>query len=104
MTAETEVRPAIGHEVDGPGRAYFDTILFDNILDALTELSAQMWTIQDRQYVLERVLEANGIDAGRAIEAWSPTPEDLAARRALREQVVARVFAGFLRRPDQTRP
>jgi hypothetical protein len=91
---------SIGTEIDGPGRAYFDTIVTDNIIDAFMELAAEVWTIRDRQHVLETVLAGQGIDAATLIEAHSPTVDELAARKALREAFVARLLAGFLRRTD----
>jgi hypothetical protein len=93
---------AIGTEIDGPGRAYFDTVVTDNIIDALMELAAEVWTIRDRQFVLETVLAGQGIDAAALIEAHSPDADELAARKALREAFVARLLAGFLRRSDAT--
>lgn len=91
---------AIGLEIDGPGPAYFDTIVIDNLLEAFMELAAEVWTIRDRQAVLEAVLAAKGIDAAALIEAHRPPLAEIAARKALREAFVARLLAGFLRRPD----
>ncbi len=90
----------IGQEIDGPGRAYFDTVVTDNIIDAFMELAAEVWTIRDRQHVLETVLSGQGIDAAALIEAHCPGADELAARKALREAFVARLLAGFLRRSD----
>jgi hypothetical protein len=91
---------AIGIEIDGPGPAYFDSVVTDNLLEAFMELAAEVWTIRDRQAVLETVLAAKGIDAAALIEAHRPAPAEIAARKALREAFVARLLAGFLRRPD----
>ena len=91
---------AIGTEISGPGRAYFDTVVTDNMIDALMELAAEVWTIRDRQVVLESVLAAQGIDAATLIEAHRPTADEMAARKQLREAFVARLLAGFLRRAD----
>lgn len=100
MNDQSKVQHDFGIEIGGPGRAYFDNVMTDNILDALVELSAVMWTIQDRQIILERVLEEKGIDAAALIEAYKPTDQDLAMRRAERDQIVERVFRSFLRRPN----
>ena len=91
---------AIGIEIDGPGRAYFQDVVTDNIIDAFMELAAEVWTIRDRQHVLETVLARQGIDAAALIEAHCPGADELAARKALREAFVARLLAGFLRRSD----
>ncbi len=67
---------AIGTEIDGPGRAYFDSVVTDNIIDAFMELAAEVWTIRDRQQVLETVLTQQGIDAATLIEAHRPGADE----------------------------
>ena len=89
----------LGEEIGGAGRSYFDQVVIDNILDALLELSAELWTQKDRTYVLERVLESRGIDVTAAIEAHRPDDEEIAERKELRRRFVDRIFAGFARRP-----
>ncbi len=90
----------LGIEIGGPGRAYFDDIVIDNLFDTVVELSAAMWTIRDRQIILERVLEQKDISVSDAIESYLPTPEDLEARTAERDEMVQRIFKSFLRRPN----
>lgn len=97
---DAEVRPPIGEEIDGPGRAYFDAVVTDNIVDALIELSAELWTVRDRLHILEQVLGRQGIDAAALVEAHVPDAAANAARKALREAFIARVFASFIRRPS----
>jgi hypothetical protein len=94
----------IGIEIDGPGTRYFDNVVTDNLIEAFMELAAEVWTIRDRQAVLETVLAEKGIDAAALIEAHRPPPAEIAARKALREAFVARLLAGFLRRPDSQEP
>jgi hypothetical protein len=91
--------PAIGAEINGPGKAYFDSVVTDNMMDALIELSAELWTMKDRIMVLESVLATQGIDATRLVEAHVPTDDERAARKAAREAFIAQVFASFQRRP-----
>jgi hypothetical protein len=98
--ATSPVPPAIGIEIDGPGPVYFDSVVTDNLLEAFMELAAEVWTIRDRQAVLETVLAERGIDAAALIESHRPAPAEIAARKAMREAFVARLLAGFLRRPD----
>ncbi len=99
-TPPAAIGTEIGQEIDGPGRAYFDNVVTDNIIDAFMELAAEVWTIRDRQHVLETVLAGQGVDAATLIEAHCPEADELAARKALREAFVARLLAGFLRRGD----
>jgi hypothetical protein len=92
---------AIGEEIDGPGRAYFDQVVTDNIMDALIEMAAEMWTIRDRMHILESVLATKGIDAATLIEAHVPSSEINIERKALRDAFIARVFNSFVRRTGQ---
>ena len=96
--ATTTERPPIGREIDGPGRAYFDEVVTDNMLDALVELAAEVWTVKDRMQVLEVVLASKGIDAAALIEAHVPDHELKAARKAARDAFIAQIFASFMRR------
>jgi len=97
MATSTD-RPAIGAEIDGPGKAYFDHVVTDNIIDALVELSAEVWTVKDRMFVLEAVLAEQGIAADALVEAWVPDDAARAARKAAREAFITQVFASFSRR------
>ena len=93
------VPPILGEEIYGPGRTYFDNVVIDNLLDALLELSAAVWTYHDRVNVLEKVLEKTGIAVSEAIEAHLPDAAELQARAAERAALVERVFGSFVRRP-----
>lgn len=92
--------PAIGEEISGRGPTYFDNLVLENLLESFMELAAEVWTIRDRQAVLETVLKSQGIDAATLIEQHRPDDAELATRKALREEFVARLLAGFLRRSD----
>jgi hypothetical protein len=95
----------IGLEVEGPGRRYFDDVVLDNVLEAMLELTAAVWTYRDRAIVLERVLDkllADSHGAGtleRLIEEHRPTRQEREARRAEREALATQVFRSFARRP-----
>ena len=56
MNKETPT-PAIGQEITGRGPTYFDNLVLENLLESFMELSAEVWTIRDRQAVLETVLK-----------------------------------------------
>lgn len=100
MADTSQIDPDLGFEINGSGRQYFDNVITDNLMDALMELSATVWTIRDRQIVLEKVLSDKGIDADSLIEAHTPSETELAERAAERDEMVKRVFGAFLRRPD----
>ncbi|MEO0463861.1 MAG: hypothetical protein AAF127_12070 [Pseudomonadota bacterium] len=94
-----DVPAQLGEEIGGAGKAYFDDVVIDNILDALLELSAAVWTYHDRINVLETVLAEQGIEVTKAIEAHLPDPAEIARREAERAALVQRVFGSFVRRP-----
>jgi hypothetical protein len=89
----------IGFELNGPGRAYFDNVVTDNMLDALLELSAALWSVRDRQIVLEKVLEEQGIQVSELIEQHMPDAAELEMRRAERDALAQSLLRSFLRRP-----
>ncbi|MEM1020880.1 MAG: hypothetical protein ACFBZ9_15200 [Sphingomonadales bacterium] len=94
-----------GDEIDGVGKQYFDNVVIDNLMDAFLELSAEVWTIKDRNIVLETVLsdllKAQGKDSdiNALIEAYEPSDEIKALRKGERSKFIASVFASFSRRP-----
>ena len=98
---EVGIPSEFGEEINGPGRSYFDDVMFDNILDAMLELSAMVWTYHDRVNVLEKVLAEKGIDVTEQIEAHRPDDAEIAARAEERAQFVQRVFGTFVRRPGK---
>ncbi len=98
-----QVPPILGKEIYGPGRTYFDNVVIDNLLDAVLELSAAVWTYHDRVNVLEKVLEKKGIAVSDEIEAHLPDAAELEARAAERAALVERVFGSFVRRPASRR-
>ncbi|MEM7688778.1 MAG: hypothetical protein AAF291_07125 [Pseudomonadota bacterium] len=98
-TTTPEVPATLGEEIGGAGKAYFDDVVTDNILDALLELSAAVWTYHDRVIVLEKVLANKGIEVSEAIEAHLPDEAEIAEREADRAALVQRVFGSFVRRP-----
>ena len=98
---QTDVPEDLGIEIGGPGRVYFDDVVIDNLFDAMLELSATLWTVRDRQIILEKVLAQKGMSVSEAIEAYVPTAEDLAERIAERDEIAVSIFGSFLRRPDR---
>jgi len=99
-TVKDEAIPQeLGEEITGRGRIYFDNVVTDNILDALLELSASVWTYHDRVLVLEKILEQKGISVSHEIEAHMPDQAEIDRRAAERDAFVDRVFGAFLRRP-----
>ena len=100
MSNEQAIDPKLGIEINGPGRQYFDSVVIDNLMDAVVELSASIWTIRNRQIILEKILKDKGIDAEALIADYIPDEHEMAAKSAERDEMVGRIFRSFLRRPD----
>jgi len=66
-----EIPTVLGNEINGPGKSYFENVVIDNMLDALLELSAAVWTYHDRVNVLEKVLEKKGVEVGDEIGVYN---------------------------------
>ena len=97
---------ALGDEINGSGKQFFDNVVLDNILETMVELTAQVWTYRDRSIILERVLQdivGDRKDIAALIEAYRPTEADNAARAAERAELVSNVFRSFSRRPVSTK-
>lgn len=90
----------LGFEIGGPGRVYYDDVVTDNVVEALMEMSALLWTVRDRQIVLEKVLAERGIEVASLIESHVPDEAEKIERRQEREAMVAQIFRSFLRRPS----
>jgi hypothetical protein len=92
----------IGAELEGSGKQFFDNVVLDNILEALLELTAAVWTYRDRAIILEAVLSnvvGKDKDIGALIEAYVTSSEEDKARAAERAELVTNVFRSFSRRP-----
>lgn len=99
QVTEEAIPTDLGEEIGGRGRVYFDNVVTDNILDALLELSAAVWTNHDRVLVLEKILADKGVSVSEEIEAHMPDAAEIASRAAARDAFVDQVFGAFLRRP-----
>jgi len=95
-----EVPRDLGREIGGPGRAYYDNVVTDNVVESLMEIAALLWTVRDRQIVLEKILAEQGNDVSRLIEAHVPDEAEVEARSKERDAMVHQVFRSFLRRPE----
>lgn len=97
---DSEVPVDLGFEIGGPGRVYFDDVIADNVADSLMEIAAMIWTVRDRQIVMEKVLAEKGIDVTPMIENHVPDEAETQQRREERDALVQQVFRSFLRRPS----
>lgn len=97
---QTDIPSELGFEIGGPGRVYYDDVTTDNVVDSLMEIAALLWSVRDRQIVMEKVLAEKGIDVSSLIESHVPDEAEVVQRREEREALVKQVFRSFLRRPS----
>ncbi|MEM1231748.1 MAG: hypothetical protein AAGI15_14490 [Pseudomonadota bacterium] len=109
MNSKDALPEGFGHEIYGPGKQFFDNAVLDNIMDAMLELTAALWTVQDRNLVLEQVLQEAlqqdaqaraDFDLQARIEDFRPDEALQARRLAAREELVKTVFGGFARKSE----
>lgn len=85
-------------EIDGAGKTFLDNAAIDHLADALLELTAALWVTQDRQIVLEQILQQLlGKDLSSAIERYEPSDEVQALRSERRAALVSDVFRAMQR-------
>ncbi|MEM1262739.1 MAG: hypothetical protein AAGH76_10115 [Pseudomonadota bacterium] len=71
---------------------FFDAEGVDELLSMVLELTSELATLRERQYVTERVLADSGIDIREKIEAYQPDETASADLDALRERLLTTVM------------
>lgn len=95
----SEIPESLGFEIHGSGRRYYDDVTLDNVVDALLEMSANLWVVRDRQFVLEKVLSQRGEDMQSLIESYTSDSQETAERHRQCDDMVRQIFRSFVRRP-----
>lgn len=65
----------------------------DRLLAMIAALASELAVTRERLDTMERLIARAGLLDGDAIEQFAPTPGDMAARDALRQAMIARIFA-----------
>ena len=76
----------------GRGNRFFEADGIDELLSMVLQLTAEMSTIRERQFVTERVLERHGIDIGTEVEAYHLSTEETQRLAADRERLIGTVL------------
>lgn len=84
--------PEIPRQARGRRNQYFAADGVDEIISMVLELTAEVSALRERQYLLERVLEGNGIDAGAGIEHYQRTADDDGRLADDRERLIRTVL------------
>lgn len=89
----------IPRKARGRRNQYFEADGVDEIISMVLELTAEVSALRERQYLLERVLEQSGIDAGEGIEHYQRSEEDDSRLAADRDHLIRTVMRN-LQAPD----
>jgi len=93
-------------EASGRRPAFFETPGMDQLLSMILELAAELSVVRERVFILEAVLERQGVTAADAIETYTPSAEESAALAQLRDDATANIFRTLNRehRPVTSEP
>lgn len=69
----------------------------DQMLSIVLELAAELWVVRERVFVVEAVLQNQGIAVSNAIEAFTPTAEQQATLARMRADMTAQMFRSLNR-------
>ncbi len=64
----------------------------DRLLAMIAALTSELTIVRERLDTLERIAESAGLFGQDAIESYTPDPEAGAARDAMRQRTIAKVF------------
>jgi hypothetical protein len=75
-------------------------LMTDNIVTAIINMGAEMWTTRRRLMTIEQLLTENGAVTTEMIEAYNPGPEVAAAWEQERDEFITRIYDVLARRGD----
>ena len=85
--------------LDATGRrpAFFGQDGMDQMMSIVLELAAELWVVRDRVFLMEAVLQSQGVAVSDAIEAFTPTDEQQATLGRMRAEMTAQMFRSLNR-------
>ncbi|MFK7831291.1 MAG: hypothetical protein AB8B57_16075 [Congregibacter sp.] len=86
---------AIPRKARGRRNQLFEADGVDELISMVLEVTAEVSAMRERQYLLERVLEANNIPAAAAIENYRQTENDQQHLANDRQRLVSTVLRNF---------
>jgi len=78
----------ISRQARGRRNQFFSADGVDELMSMVLELGAELSATRERMFLLERVLQANGVAVSDAIEEYLPAPDEQAALAADRERLL----------------
>ena len=76
----------------GRGNRFFEAEGVDELISMVLELTAEISTIRERQFVTERVLEQHDIHVGDSVDAYQLSPEEERRLADDRERLIGTVL------------
>ena len=92
----------IPRKARGRGNRFFEAEGVDELLGMVLELTAEISTIRERQFITERLLERHGIRAGDEIDAYRLSPEEARGLADDRERLIGTVLRTLDAAPKRT--
>lgn len=86
---------------DTRGRAFLGNPLMDGMVSSIMALGAELWATKRRMKVIESLMAAKRDVTPAAIEAYVPTPDEVKAWEAERDQMVKLTFSSLVIKGDQ---
>jgi hypothetical protein len=80
---------------DPPPRQIFPPDRLDDVAEAVIALTRELWVVIDRMTVMEKVMEANGIDLAKQIDAYRPDEATQAKLDAMRAKLLETVLTAL---------
>jgi len=71
---------------------FFPAAGADEMMSMLLELAAEVWTVKERLYVVEKAAADAGLDLSERIENWQPSEDEAAELDARRKQMLDTMF------------
>ena len=80
--------------MDSRGRRprFFPAAGADEMMSMMLELAAEVWTVKERLYTVEKAAAEAGLDLSERIEAWRPNEEQAAELETQRKQMLDSLF------------
>jgi hypothetical protein len=89
MTTRPPLRPPVRRRLPVPGQSPGE----ERLLAMVAALAGELAVTRERLDTVERLAEAAGLFGPAQVEAFAADPEQGAARDAIRQGMIARIFA-----------
>jgi hypothetical protein len=71
---------------------FFPSAGADETVSILLELAAEIWTVKERLYVVEKAAADAGLDLSERVESWRPSEAESAELDAQRQRMLKTLF------------